>query len=43
MKKYDIPKSAFVIQYDSYKFVVMLFEFTNAPSVFMDSMTHMFQ
>ncbi|GJT37751.1 putative reverse transcriptase domain-containing protein [Tanacetum coccineum] len=34
----DIPKTAFIIRYEHYKFQVMPFGLTNAPAVFMDLM-----
>ena len=39
----DIPKIAFKTRYGHYEFLVMPFELTNAPAVFMDLMNRMFQ
>jgi hypothetical protein len=36
IKEDDLPKTSFNIQYGHYEFVVMLFEVTNTPVVFMD-------
>ena len=39
----DIPKIAFKTRYGHYEFLVMPFELTNAPAVFMDLMNRIFQ
>jgi hypothetical protein len=38
VKEEDIPKTAFRTRYGHYEFLVMPFDFTNAPAVFMDLM-----
>jgi hypothetical protein len=38
VKEEDIPKTAFRTRYGHYKFLVMSFGLTNAPTVFMDTM-----
>jgi len=42
VKEADIPKMAIRTRYGHYKFLVMPFEMTNAPSVFMDLMNWVF-
>ena len=39
----DIPKTAFRTRYGHYEFLVMSFELTNAPAVFMDLMNRVFR
>ncbi|KAA0067305.1 ty3-gypsy retrotransposon protein [Cucumis melo var. makuwa] len=39
----DIPKTAFRSRYGHYEFIVMSFDLTNAPAVFMDLMTRVFK
>ncbi|KAA0053491.1 DNA/RNA polymerases superfamily protein [Cucumis melo var. makuwa] len=39
----DIPKTAFRSSYGHYEFIVMSFELTNAPTVFMDLMNRVFK
>ncbi|TYK03711.1 ty3-gypsy retrotransposon protein [Cucumis melo var. makuwa] len=39
----DIPKTAFRSRYGHYEFIVMSFELTNAPMVFMDLMNRVFK
>ncbi|KAG8472702.1 hypothetical protein CXB51_034564 [Gossypium anomalum] len=39
----DIPKTAFRTRYGHYEFLVMPFELTNAPAVFMDLMNRIFR
>ena len=38
----DVPKTSFKTRYGHYKFLVMPFELTNAPSAFMDLMNRIF-
>jgi hypothetical protein len=42
VKEADIPKTAIRTRYGHYKFLVMPFGVTNAPSVFMDLMNQVF-
>jgi hypothetical protein len=35
VREYDIPKTAFVLRYGLYEFMMMSFELTNAPTYFM--------
>jgi hypothetical protein len=42
VKEEDIPKTAFRTGYGHYEFLVMSFEQTNAPTVFMDTMNRVF-
>ena len=39
----DVPKTTFRTRYDHYEFLVMLFGLINAPAVFMDLMSRVFQ
>jgi len=41
-KKKDIPKTTFRTRYGHYEFLVMPFGVTNAPTVFMNLMNHIF-
>jgi len=43
VKSEDIPKTAFRTRYGHYKYVVMPFDVTNAPAVFMDYMNRIFR
>ncbi|XP_038875077.1 uncharacterized protein LOC120067606 [Benincasa hispida] len=43
IKDSDIPKTAFRSRYRYYKFIVMSFGLTNAPTVFIDLMNRVFQ
>ena len=38
----EVPKIAFRIRYEHYKFLVILFGLTNAPTVFMDLMNRVY-
>jgi len=42
MKSKDIPKTAFRTRYGHYEYLVMPFDVTNAPGVFMDYMNRVF-
>lgn len=42
IRQEHIPKTAFRTRYGHYEFVVMPFELTNAPAVFMVLMNHVF-
>ena len=42
VKSQDIPKTTFRTRYGHYEFLVMSFGLTNAPTVFMDLMSHVF-
>ena len=42
VKEEDIPKTTFRTRYGHYKFLVMSFGLTNAPTVFMDTMNRVF-
>ena len=39
----DVSKTVFQTRYDPYKFLVMSFGLTNAPTVFMDLMNRVFR
>ena len=39
----DIPKTAFRTHYGHYEYIVMSFELTNAPAIFMDYMNRLFR
>jgi len=39
----DITKTAFETSYQNYKFVIMFFGLTNAPTTFMELMNHVFR
>ena len=43
IKELDVPKIAFRTLYGHYRFLVLLFGLTNAPTLFMDMMNHVFQ
>ena len=43
VKDVDVPKTAFRTRYGHYEFLVMPFEFTNAPKAFMDLMNRAFR
>ena len=43
IKSGDVPKTAFRMRYDHYKFLVMSFGLTNAPAAFMDLMNWVFR
>ena len=43
IKVQDIPQTAFRTQYGHYEFLVIPFELTNAPTVFMDLMNRVFR
>ena len=43
IKNADVHKTMFRTWYGHYKFLVMLFGLTNAPTAFMDLMNHVFQ
>ena len=43
VKEVDIPKTAFIIRYGHFEFIVMSFGLTNAPAAFMDLMHRVFQ
>jgi hypothetical protein len=42
VKEEDIPKTTFRTHYGHYEFLVMSFELTNAPAVFMDTVNKVF-
>jgi len=42
VKEKDIPKTTFHMRYGHYEYLVMPFEMTNAPAVFMDYMNKIF-
>lgn len=41
--KKDIPKTAFNTRYEHHKFVVIPFDLTNTPTIFMELMNRLFQ
>ena len=43
VKDVDVPKTVFRTRYGHYEFLVMPFEFTNAPTAFMDLMNKVFR
>ncbi|XP_074335508.1 uncharacterized protein LOC141672725 [Apium graveolens] len=43
VKESDIPRTTFMTHYGHYEFLVMSFELTNAPTVFMDLMNRVFK
>ncbi|KAA0063859.1 gag protease polyprotein [Cucumis melo var. makuwa] len=43
IKDGDVPKTAFRSRYGHYEFIVMSFDLTNAPAVFMDLMNRVFR
>ncbi|KAA3466211.1 RNA-directed DNA polymerase-like protein [Gossypium australe] len=43
VKDSDVPKIAFRTRYRHYEFLIMPFELTNAPAVFMDLMNRIFR
>ena len=43
IKPEDIPKTAFRTRYGHYEYLVMPFELTNAPAIFMDYMNRIFR
>ncbi|KAG8498657.1 hypothetical protein CXB51_004929 [Gossypium anomalum] len=43
VKELDVPKTAFRTRYGHYEFLVMPFDLTNAPAVFMDLMNRIFR
>jgi hypothetical protein len=42
VREYDIPKTAFVLRYGMYEFMMMSFGLTNAPTYFMYMMNKVF-
>jgi hypothetical protein len=42
VKEEDIPKTAFRTRYGHYEFLVMSFELTNAPAVFIETINRVF-
>lgn len=42
IKEQDVPKTAFRTRYGHHEFLVMLFELTNAPMMFMDLINWVF-
>ena len=42
IKELDVPKTTFITRYGHYKFLVIPFGLTNAPTAFMDLMNKMF-
>ncbi|KAA3484653.1 DNA/RNA polymerases superfamily protein [Gossypium australe] len=43
VKDSDVPKTAFIMRYGHYEFLVMPFGFTNGPAIFMDLMDQIFR
>jgi hypothetical protein len=43
IKDLDISKTAFRTQYEHFEFLIMPFELTNAPTIFMDLMNRIFR
>ena len=43
VREQDVPKTAFRTRYGHYEFLVMPFELTNAPAIFMDLMNRVFK
>jgi hypothetical protein len=43
VKEEEIPKTTFRTRYGHYEFLVMCFELTNAPAIFMDMMNIVFR
>jgi hypothetical protein len=43
IKEWDVPKTTLRTQYGHYKFLVLPFRLTNAPTLFMDLMNRVFQ
>jgi hypothetical protein len=43
IREYDIPKTAFILRYGLYEYMVMFFGLTNAPAYFMYLMNKVFR
>jgi hypothetical protein len=43
IKDLDVSKTAFRTQYEHFEFLIMPFELTNAPTIFMDLMNRIFR
>ncbi|CAN6486901.1 unnamed protein product [Victoria cruziana] len=43
IKEQDVPKTVFRTRYDHYEFLVLPFDLTNAPAVFIDMMNRIFR